>query len=162
MTATPTITPAVTVTPGLVSSPVPVGYKFTFGYSYYYPDLLGVNCHDNNVLSDGTCANTTASGQGWRDYVGKGVAIPVTYSTVFSSELGARWCEYYKLPCIPFGSVIRVHYPSVLAGDWYVVDTCGACDDRHNSGIVYIDFLDIQQRAAWGSPVEVEIIEVRR
>ena len=66
-----------------------------------------MNCHSANW--DGShCADTTASGIRWSEYIGRGVAIPPS------------WLE----AGIGYGSILRVIDPSTIAGDYTVIDLC--------------------------------------
>jgi hypothetical protein len=115
------------------------GQVYVVGYSYYNPDLLGINCFSGNVTSSG-CADTTASGFRWSDYMRRGVAVPDIWLT--------RW---------GFGSVIRVLSPDILSGVYTIVDKCAACDwhnwtayDKRDR----VDFLDTIQRLPWDADVK--------
>jgi hypothetical protein len=104
---------------------------FSFRYSYYYPDLGGVNCLTWDE-SKGTCVSLMASGKAWKDYVNKAVACP-------------GW--------LPMYTVIRVVSPSELIGDW-------VCMDR-GQGIErdMLDFLHKPpQRLPWFTKIQAEII----
>lgn len=131
-TVQPSAVPTSTQTKNIVGLD---GKSYVVGYSYYNPDLGGVNCFPGNVLANGGCANVTASGFTWRDYIGKAVAVAPYWLSVWG-----------------YGSVIRVLHPDVLAGDYTIIDRCAACDKAN--WIAYdnrdrIDFLDTSQRLVW-------------
>jgi hypothetical protein len=112
------------------------GVVHTVGYSYYNPDLGGVNCADSN-WNGTTCADVTASGMSWRDNVGHAVAVP------------PRWLLLWG-----FGSVIHVTSPETIVGDYIIIDKCSACDLANWANrIDRIDFLDTKQRLAWAQTV---------
>lgn len=136
MVVTPT--PAPTPVP---TSPVKYSDVYTVGYSYYNPALGGVNCHSSNW--DGKkCADTTASGIKWSDYIGKAVAVPPSW---YCAGLG-------------YGSILTVLTPSSLAGDYLVIDLCSGCESFYwDDGNFRIDFLDTSQKLTWAYPVEVVV-----
>lgn len=118
-------------------------------FSYYYPDLVGVdpvkyaaNCAADNVEVNPYgkvtgCKDTTASGQSWKSHImyhdltsfyNGGVAVPFVPDTL--------------TPIFPFGTVLRVDAPSSIAGRYLVIDLCGACDDYYQSnGVLFLDFV---------------------
>jgi hypothetical protein len=104
-------------------------------YSYYWPDLGGVNC-SQHLDDSGSCAALMASGKPWRAWVDRGVACPSEY---------------------PLGTRFRVLSPLQLYGEWTCVDRGGAivCKD----GACYLDFLhEPPQRVDWNSEITLEII----
>ena len=154
-TATVTPAPEITATPYPTYTPYPSptieaaptefngGQVYDAAYSYYNPDLGGTNCHSANW--DGSrCADTTASGIRWSQYIGHGVA------------LAPEW-----LAVLGYGSVIKVISPDVIAGDYAVIDMCQGCSGQlwpdHQ---VRIDFLDTAQRLQWAYPVKFKIVSV--
>lgn len=159
-TSSPSPVPTETITP--ISSPtitpVPirrvVNVDAVFAYSYYYPPLLGPNCSVENTLPDGSCRDSTSSGQTWSDKIGRAVAIPIEYSLIYYPNSNVPYCEVMRLPCIPFGSNVYVSAPPEIVGNYTVIDTCGACI---KNGLVYIDFLDSIQRLNWSVPVYATI-----
>lgn len=95
------------------------GQRFLF--SYYFPDLGGVNCHEDNWVG-GQCKNITASKVvGWREYLGKGVAV-----------------HSDTLQLLPYGSTFYVLNPPSIAGFYTVVDLCCGCKKGNQ---YYLDFL---------------------
>lgn len=110
-------------------------------FSYYYPDLGGVNCHIDNWV-DGHCKNITASGVGWRDYLGHGLAVHPD-----------------MLDLLPYGSTLYVSNPPQLAGVWVVVDLCGGCQINNK---YYFDFLlpEMPDRMNWSDPVEFGVYRI--
>jgi hypothetical protein len=135
----------VTPVPELTVTPTPVTYLseiYKVGYSYYNPELGGVNCHSANW--DGKhCADTTASGIKWSDYIGKAVAVPPSW---YCLGLG-------------YGSILRVLTPAVLAGDYLVIDLCSGCESSNwDDGNFRMDFLDTSQKLTWAYPVEVVVV----
>jgi hypothetical protein len=138
-TATPTPSgPTATPTPsGPTATPTPSGPTATpallgLAYSYYYPPLGPPNCHSANWSDDG-CADVTASGLPWSKWLGRAVALHPD-----------------MLAACPLGSVLRVYYPDVIAGDYLVLDVCPGCasDNRY-----WVDFLARSQVLDWGYPV---------
>ena len=152
---TATATAAVTATPYPTYTPHPSptieatptefngGQIYDALYSYYNPDLGGPNCHSANW--DGvSCADTTASGIRWSQYIGHGAALP------------PEW-----LAVLGYGSVIRVVSPDVIAGDYTVIDMCQGCSGVNWADHQFrIDFLDTVQRLQWAYPVKFKIISV--
>jgi hypothetical protein len=140
--ATPT--PTITLSADTAVTPSPQYQTLDFLYSYYYPPLGGVNCHSNNWTGS-TCADTTASGAHWSDYVGRGLAVPPSW---FKAGLG-------------FGSIVRVLSPDVLAGDYTVIDICCGCEaDNWTDGQFRFDFLDDAQKLQWAYPIHAEIFNL--
>jgi len=133
--AVPTTTPI----PNLDYLPI-----YTVGYSYYNPDLGGVNCHVDNW--DGVkCADTTASGISWRDYVGRAVAVPPSW---VCQGLG-------------YGSIVEVLSPDSIRGEYLVVDLCAGCEAYNWEDRTWrIDFLDTGQRLTWAYPVDLRFVSV--
>lgn len=144
VTSTPTPSPLATWTTLTTSTPAawvsPTPEFLAFGYSFYYPDLGGVNCHVDNWV-DGHCKDTTASGASWRDYIGRGVAIPPSFLERF-----------------PYGTIFRVVSPSVISGDYTVIDLCPACEQVSKPGSFWIDFLDTGQRLDWSQTVIIQVV----
>lgn len=144
-TMAPTITPYPTATglPATVT-PTPAYQSVHVLYSYYNPDLGGVNCHSANW--DGSkCADTTASGIKWSEYMGRGVAIAPSW---YNAGLG-------------YGSILRVVAPDAIAGDYTVIDLCSGCEANNWPDRQYrLDFLDDRQRLTWAYPVDLLIINV--
>lgn len=110
-------------------------------FSYYYPDLGGVNCHTDNWLGD-RCKDTTASGESWRFYLGKGLAI---HPDMFSK--------------LPYGSIVYVTSPASIRGYYTVIDLCGGCLINGN---YYFDFLlpDMPAGLTWSKPVSYGVIRI--
>jgi hypothetical protein len=138
--AAPTLEPTSVPT----ATPSPAYQEVAVLYSYYNPELGGVNCHTANW--DGShCADTTASGIRWSEYVGRGVAIPPS------------WLE----AGIGYGSILRVIDPSTIAGDYTVIDLCSMCEPTYwPDGQWRLDFLDLRQKLSWAYPVRVLIVSV--
>lgn len=134
---TPTPEPIPTPTP----EPVILKDYYDFSYSYYYPDLGGVNCHEANWNGQ-NCANTTASGKGWREYLHKGIAI-----------------HWDFLEDLPFGTIIEVTSPEEVKGIYEVIDICSGCRPKMEGQPYYIDFLDDVQRLPWGAIIKAEVIK---
>lgn len=111
-------------------------------YSYYYPDLLGVNCNSGNIVS-GHCADTTSSGLPWTKYLGKGVALAPS-----------------MLVRIPYGSIIHVLSPNSIMGDYTVIDMCMQCEPTFWAPDYQyrIDFLDTVQRLDWATILTFEVV----
>ena len=115
--------------------------RYNFGYSYYYPDLGGVNCHvDNWDEETGKCSDITASGKSWRQNMYRGVAV-----------------HYDILNSLPFGTLINVLGPEEVKGWYEVIDICPGCNPRYEGQAYFIDFLDDKQRLTWGAIVVVEV-----
>jgi len=135
ITATPA---AVTATPAAAPDD---GNTYDAAYSYYDPSLGGVNCHSANW--DGMkCADTTASGIKWSEYMGSGVAFPIAW-----------------LQVLGYGSEIQVIDPAPIAGVYTVIDICCGCDGRNwGDGVYRIDFLNDRQALPWAAPVKFWII----
>jgi len=112
----------------------------TVQYSYYWPPLLGPNCHPDNVRG-GKCLDTTSSGLKWSEYRGRGVAIPLTWAGT-----------------VPLLSVVRVLHPVTMIGDYLVIDYCGACTKSEYPDLVWLDFLDDTQRLDWSADMQVQIL----
>ncbi len=131
---TPTLTfiPSPTVTASVVAPVVMQGL-----YSYYFPDLGGVNCHGDNWIDD-KCKNTSASSMGWRDKLGWAVAVSPT-------EYGGG------VPVFPYGSWLVVTSPAEIAGRYLVFDLCQGC--YRSDGFLYFDFLDNTQKLEWSTPI---------
>lgn len=139
------------ISPTAVSD-IPVGFPFIrdqgswymsgqrVQFSYYYPPLGGVNCHEDNWVN-GKCKNVTASGQGWQEYMGKGVAVHPD-----------------MLDLLPFGSLVYVVYPVQIRGYYTVIDLCGGCliDGRY-----YFDFLFPSMPEGLNWSVDVDFLPVR-
>lgn len=135
----PTYTPLPTLTPYPTQQPF-FGLLIAVGYSYYWPPFGPPNCSAENWDEQGNyCADMTASGLRWSDYIGHAVAVPVI------------WREQ-----IPLGSTVRVHQPIEMKGDYVVIDYCGGCVKPE--GHIYFDFLDNRARLNWTVPMLVEII----
>lgn len=146
-TVAPSPTPIVVVinvvtpvarTAGVGVTPIPDdGREYDVGYSYYDPSLGGINCHSANW--DGSkCADTTASGIKWSDYMGRGVAMAPSWL----AQLG-------------YGTVIYVTSPTVLVGYYTVVDICCGCEATNwADGRFRMDFLDVSQKLQWAYPVK--------
>lgn len=137
-----------TFTPYPTSTPYPeqpkinaLGEVYAIGYSYYYPPLLGPNCHPDNVIDDLYCKDITASGLPWSQYIGRGVAIPI------------QWAD--KIPLL---SKIRVYNNLDMQGEYLVLDYCGDCIKPE--GHIYFDFLDNRPRLNWTVPLLVEVIYI--
>jgi hypothetical protein len=125
-------------------TPTPNYQEVDVEYSYYNPSLGGINCHSANW--DGhRCADTTASGIRWSEYVGRGVAIPPSW---LSDGMG-------------YGSILRVVDPGSIAGDYTVIDLCSGCEAGNWADNKWrLDFLDTAQRLTWAYPVKVLLISI--
>jgi hypothetical protein len=110
-------------------------------FSYYYPDLGGVNCHEDN-WQNGRCKDTTASGMSWRNNMGKALAVHPD-----------------MLEILPYGSVVRVTDPAPIAGDYMVIDLCGGCNIN---GYYYFDFLFYEMPVGmnWSDPLTFQVMRV--
>ncbi|MCJ7696506.1 MAG: hypothetical protein MUO40_13935 [Anaerolineaceae bacterium] len=114
---------------------------YTFGYSYYFPDLGGVNCHtDNWNIETEKCSDVTASGKSWKQNMYRGVAV-----------------HYDMLYDLPFGTLIEVIKPDEVKGWYEVIDICPGCTPRYEGQVYFIDFLDDKQRLGWGEEVIVKV-----
>jgi len=124
------------------STPDYSGYPvYVVAYSYYNPDLGGVNWHTDNWNGE-RCADTTASGISWRDNVGKAVAVPPSW---VCTGLG-------------YGSYIEVLNPETIRGRYMVVDLCSGCEALNWEDKTWrLDFLDLTQKLTWAYPVEIRI-----
>jgi len=135
--ASPTL--AVSATP--MASATPPYMTFQAQYSYYWPPLLGPNCHPANLLPQGGCKDTTSSGLPWSHYRGRGVAIPLTWQGT-----------------VPLLSVIRVLLPVEMMGDYLVIDYCGLCTKAEYPGLIWLDFLDDHLRLPWSADMSVIVL----
>lgn len=125
VTSTPVVTPTSVITPtAAVPTPTPMPTPIILGYSYYWPPLGGVNCR---LLQDGTCSPYMASGQLWRDWVGRAVAVG--FEMLDRMPIGSCWLR------------------NTDGKQFFVQDICPACGDR------YIDFLSPRQEYPWGAPI---------
>ena len=128
-TLMPTITPTMTMTPAPVTPEL-----LLFKLSFYDPDiahwfkgtasyveLAEVNCAVYDFTND-RCVSHMSNGDDFRLWYGKGVACPPGYV---------------------LGDIIRVIYPTQLAGDWVCVDRGGAIVDG------YLDFLLMYPDMIW-------------
>lgn len=143
-TFTPSPSPTVTHTPFPTVAPysayIPVGKMVAIGYSYYWPPWGPPNCGPENWHEkENYCEDMTASGLPWSAYVERGVAIPL------------EWREV-----IPLRSIIRIHSPEIMRGDYLVIDYCGDCIKKE--GHIYFDFLSSRQILAWTVPMMAEVI----
>lgn len=142
-----------TQTPAFQSNGIPSGFPFITDkgdfytrvnrvlFSYYYPDLGGVNCHEDNWVN-GQCKDVTASKVvGWREYLGKGIAI---HSDMYSQ--------------IPYGSQIYVVSPPQIAGIYTVVDLCCGCKNQNG---YYFDFLFTSMPQGLGWSYNVDFVVTR-
>lgn len=141
---TPAFTPTVTPTPFPTIAPysayIPVGKLVAVGYSYYWPPWGPPNCSDANWHEkENYCDDTTASGLPWSQYVERAVAVPYEWRDV-----------------IPLQSIIRIHSPEIMRGDYLVIDYCGDCIKKE--GHIYFDFLSSRQILAWTVPMMAEVI----
>lgn len=150
--STSTITTTTTITPTMNGTPF-LSFPFvthlgdfylsehTFLFSYYFPDLGGVNCHIDN-WENGRCKDTTASGMSWRNNMRKGLAIHPDF-----------------LELLPYGTVIRITSPAAVAGDYMVLDLCGGCNIN---GYYYFDFLfeEMPIGMNWSDPVTFQVLRV--
>lgn len=134
--------PVVVVTPTPSPTDEEEGYLYyKFGYSYYFPDLGGVNCHEDNWnVETFKCKDVTASGKSWRQNMKRGVAL-----------------HYDQLFDLPFGTLIQVLKPVEIAGYYEVIDICPGCNPRYEGQHYFIDFLDDKQRLPWGEIVEIRV-----
>lgn len=135
------VVPSATVAP--TATEVNQGAVYDVAYSYYDPELGGTNCHSANW--DGShCADTTASGFRWSDYVGHAVAVPPSWMSMMG-----------------YGTVLRVVDPGSIAGDYTVIDLCSGCEagvwpDRRYR----LDFLDSAQRLPWAFGVKFKLLHL--
>jgi hypothetical protein len=109
-------------------------------FSYYYPPLGGTNCHPDNWVG-GHCKNTTASGEGWLQYMGRGIAIHPDMLYLY-----------------PFGSQIYVVNPPSIRGLYTVIDICNGCLLR---GHYYFDFLFEKMPAGLNWSVQIDYLPYR-
>jgi hypothetical protein len=140
----PTPVPTITATPFPTIAPytayLPVGKLVAVGYSYYWPPWGPPNCSaDNWHDKENYCEDTTASGLPWSHYVERAVAVPVEWRDV-----------------IPLMSIVRIHSPEIMKGDYLVIDYCGDCIKKE--GHIYFDFLSSRQILAWTVPMMAEVI----
>jgi hypothetical protein len=132
--------------PVIVVTPTPQyeieGYDYyKFRYSYYNPDLGGVNCHtDNWDIENEKCADVTASGKSWKQNMYRGIAV-----------------HYDQLFDLPFGTIVEVIKPAELKGFYEIIDICPGCNPRPDDPHYYIDFLDDRQRLNWGDMIELRV-----
>ena len=169
----PTYTPYPTPTSILYMSPVPAPTKQNFDpggvnwvFSYYYPDLVGVdfekysvNCHTDNLIYNDMntkvigCKNTSASGLPWKDFV--------MYHSVYPEYIGGVAVPYFPGsydPIYPMGSIIKIESPTIMAGDYLVMDICPGCDDFFtDKGVLFLDFLakGLPENVTFWDPVRV-------
>ncbi len=153
----PTYTPYPTFTPivgAWDATALPTHQAFEVGsvnwvFSYYYPDLVGVdevlyglNCHPDNVLRNKQgraigCKDTTASGAPWSEYL--------MYHARDARFVGGVAVPYYPNtydPIYPMGSILHVVDPTIMAGEYLVIDICPACDDYISShNVLFLDFV---------------------
>ena len=110
-------------------------------FSYYYPPLGGTNCHEDNWVN-GQCKDITASKEGWKAYVSKGIAVHPD-----------------MLGILPFGSIVYVVEPVSIRGFYTVVDLCGGCLINGN---YYFDFLfpEMPKDLNWSKPVNFIVARV--
>lgn len=171
----PTFTPQPTYTaflPWSVVSPTVTKVPFepsqaNFVFSYYNPDLVKddyekyqANCHIDNVLRspDGSrvvgCRDTTASGLPWSRFY-------MYYTTDTPQFVGGVAVPYYPNtynPLYPMGSVLTVESPSIIAGDYLVIDICPACDDFvFDKNVLFLDFVakGLPDGVTFWTPVKV-------
>ena len=153
----PTYTPYPTPTSILYMSPVPAATKQNFDprgvnwvFSYYYPDLIAedferykVNCHEGNWIWNDLhtkvigCKNTSASGLPWKDYL-------LYHSNVdeFAGGVAVPYFPGSYDPIYPMGTIIKIDSPSIMAGDFLVMDICPGCDDFFSDkGVLFLDFV---------------------
>lgn len=109
-------------------------------FSYYYPPLGGVNCHEDNWVN-GQCKNITASGKGWKEYMGKGLAVHPD-----------------MLSILPFGSTVYVVNPEPIRGFYTVIDLCGGC---FINGNYYFDFLFERMPDGLNWSYDVDFLPIR-
>jgi hypothetical protein len=57
---------------------------------------------------------------------------------------------------IPLNSIVRIHSPEIMKGDYLVIDYCGDCIKKE--GHIYFDFLSSRQILAWTVPMMAEVI----
>lgn len=152
----PTFTPAYLLASSPTPSPTASLFPFDFPvitnygsyymtgqivqFSYYYPPLGGVNCHSDNWVN-GQCKNYTASGEGWIENMGKGIAVHPD-----------------MLNTLPFGSEIYVSYPEQIKGFYKVIDLCGGC---LINGKYYFDFLFSSMPPSLNWSVDVGFVVTR-
>lgn len=121
----PTDAAPATMTPTVTEVPL------VFLYSYYDPDLGGVNCLTwDEVLG---CVSTLASGDDYRLWWDRAVACPVKYD---------------------LGTIFKVVNPQVLRGRY-------VCLDRYDEALYtsqYLDFLSKRQLLPWNEEITVEVI----
>ena len=138
-----TYTPLPTSTPYPVQvRPYSLGYVYAVGYSYYWPPYGPPNCSDENWKAEwNICEDTTASGEKWTLWIGRGIAVPI------------QWRDD-----IPLMSVVRITGNIAVQGDYTVIDYCGRC--IKDDGFVYVDFLSNRQVLPWTVPLLMEVIYV--
>lgn len=115
VTPTPIIIRVEVEQPSTVTSAAQLQYfKLSFydpAIGVYFPEIASVNCAD----WDGSqCRSLMSNGDSFMNWYGRGVACP---------------------PPLRLGDLVRVVYPSQLAGDWTCVDRGGAIVEG------YLDFL---------------------
>ena len=101
----------------------------TWMYSYYYPDLGGVNCHTSNWDADAGVCRAVLLGRPWRDWLGRLVALGYDYQ------------DY-------MGCTLHIVAPDAVVGDYVIGDICPAC------GADFVDFLADRQVLPWRSLVQ--------
>lgn len=120
-------------------------------FSYYDPSRVredfkefgyAVNCHTDNLIYDDMgnpveCRDTTASGLPWSKY-----RMYFSTDVRFAGGLAVPYYPGTYDPIYPMGSVVSVTSPSIIAGDYIVIDICPACDDYvAEKGVLFLDFL---------------------
>jgi hypothetical protein len=159
-TAYPTYTPFPTYTPSvdwLRGTPQPTRQAFdvrtvNFVFSYYWPPLVSkgivdgvdftVNCHIDNWLYSSTgkvngCKDTTASGERWSLW-----ELGSAYDQSYKGGIAIPYYPDTDTLLYPFGTVMHVVSPPIMAGDYVVMDICPACDDYFQShGVIFLDFV---------------------
>ena len=137
--------PTYTSTPRPTDNPqtkTPYANVYHIAYSYYNPNLGGVNCHTANWTGS-RCNDTTASGIKWSDYLDRGVALPPSY-----------------LQVLGYGSRILVTSPDPMKGIYTVVDMCCGCEAANWKDNTYrLDFLSLTQKLTWAYPVTFQVLD---
>ena len=166
----PTYTPYPTFTPSvnwLQGTPASTHQAFNvqdvkWVFSYYCPPLVAepgmeANCHPDNYLYaywDDTkivgCKDITSSGLPWSHYK--------MYGSKDARYAGGIAVPYYPGtydPIYPMFSVLHVSQPTIIAGDYLVIDICPGCNLYiETNGVLFLDFV------AGGLPDDVTFWDV--
>jgi len=104
------------------------GYFETIKYSWYNPELGGVNC---SQFVNGICVSNMASGKSWLPYVDRAAACP--------SDWG-------------FGTVV------ILDGKEWVCEDRGGAIKYDTQGYTFVDFLTKNPTHSYGEYIEIYIV----